>query len=33
MYAKQVCTQLEEGESKIVDLRLIILKHLGASIY
>ena len=28
-YAKQVCTQIEEGENKIVDLRLSILKPLG----
>ena len=29
-YAKQVCAQLEEGENKMVDLRLSILKPLGA---
>ena len=29
-YAKQVCTRIEEGENKIVDLRLSILKPLGA---
>ena len=29
-YAKQVCTQFEEGENKMVDLKLSILKPLGA---
>ena len=29
-YAKQVCMQLQEGEIKTVDLRLSLLKPLGA---